>query len=126
MSPRFVAQHQGVSANAVWAITKNAGMSAKKVRRYLPLIRGKRVQDALDLLRFTPSPAARALYKTVRAAAANAENNRMMDINDLVVVAAYANDGPMLKRARPQARGRVNLIRKRTCHITVVVDETGA
>ena len=121
--PRFVNLNPRLSSHAVWAVTKRAGMSAKKVRRYLHLIKGKPALQAMDALRFLPSPAAQALLETLKSAVANAEHNREMDARDLVVVDAYANDGPMLKRYRPQARGRVNPIRRRTCHITVVVDE---
>ena len=108
---------------AVNAITRNFGMSPKKVRRVLGLIRGKRAGQALAILRFMPSPVAEAVAKTLKSAMANAENNNMMVVEDLKVVEAYANDGPRLRRFRPQSRGRVSRIIRRFCHITVSVDE---
>ncbi|MFN3974987.1 MAG: 50S ribosomal protein L22 [Dehalococcoidia bacterium] len=107
----------------VRAVSKNYGQSPKKVRRVLGLIRGKRVTEAQAILRFIPSPSARAVLKTLESAIANAEHNQSMVADDLRIVAAYADDGPRLKRARPQARGRINPILKRTCHITIEVDE---
>lgn len=106
----------------VRAITKNYGQSSKKVRRLLGLIRGKSIDGALAALQFHPSPAAEAVSKTIRSAAANAENNYMLIGENLKVVAAFADDGPFLKRFRPQSRGRVSPIKKRTSHITVVLD----
>lgn len=108
---------------AVRAVYKDFGMSPKKVRRLLGLIRGKPVQKALDVLRFIPSPAAEAVATTLRSAIANAENNQMMTQEDLRVLEAVADDGPRLKRFRPQSRGRVSPILRRTCHITIVVEE---
>jgi large subunit ribosomal protein L22 len=108
---------------AVRALTRNFGMSAKKVRRVLWLIRGKRADDALGVLRLMPSPAAEAVAKTLRSAVANAETNNFMAADDLKVVAAFANDAPMLKRFRPKARGRISPIKRRSCHITVEVEE---
>ena len=110
---------------AVRAQTRGFGMSAKKVRRVLGLVRGKRADEALAVLRFMPSPAAEAVAKTVRSAVANAENNNMMAVEDLRIVAAYADDGPQVKRFRPQSRGRISPIKRRSCHITIAVDEEG-
>ena len=110
---------------AVKAITRNFGMSPKKVRRYLGLIRGKPVEEAVASLQFIPSPAAKAVIATVRSAAANAENNNLLTPDELKVVAAFADDGPRLRRFRPQSRGRVSIIRRRFCHITVLVDTKG-
>ncbi|MCS7207729.1 MAG: 50S ribosomal protein L22 [Dehalococcoidia bacterium] len=107
----------------VRAVIKNYGQSPKKVRRVLGLIRGKKVGEAEAILRYIPSPSARAVLKALQSALANAEHNHMLAADDLRIVAAYADDGPRLKRARPQARGRINPILKRTCHITIVVDE---
>jgi large subunit ribosomal protein L22 len=84
------------------------------------------VQAALDALRFLPSPAAAKLGKTIKSAAANAENNLMLDIDNLVVANAFVDQGPVMKRFRARARGRVGKILRHSCHITVVVDERGA
>ena len=111
---------------AVRALTRNFGMSAKKVRRVLGLIKGKKPEDALGLLRLMPSPAAEAVAKTLKSAVANAENNNMMAVDDLLVVVAHADDGPQTKRFRPSARGRMSPIRRRSCHITIAVEEEGA
>jgi large subunit ribosomal protein L22 len=86
------------------------------------MIKGLPLQDALDILRFTPHAAARPLFKVVASAAANAENNLDLDRDTLVVSAAYADEGPTLKRIRPRAQGRAYRIRKRTSHITVEVE----
>ena len=103
------------------AVAKYVHMSPTKVRRVVALIKGRPVAEALDILRFAPQSAARPLFKVVASAAANAENNHDMDRDTLVVAAAYADEGPTLKRWRARARGRVARIRKRTCHITIHV-----
>jgi large subunit ribosomal protein L22 len=82
--------------------------------------------EALDILRFAPQAASRPLFKVVASAAANAENNHEMDRDTLVVAAAYADEGPTLKRIRPRAQGRAYRIRKRTSHITVEVESVPA
>jgi large subunit ribosomal protein L22 len=93
--------------------------SARKARLVLEHIRGKQAADAKAILAFQPRAAARDAGKVLASAIANAENNNGYDVDDLVVVAAFADEGPTLKRWRPRARGRVNRIRKRTCHITI-------
>jgi large subunit ribosomal protein L22 len=93
--------------------------SARKARLVLEHIRGKQAAEAAAILAFQPRAAARDAGKVLASAVANAENNNGYDADDLVVVAAYADEGPTLKRWRPRARGRVNRIRKRTCHITI-------
>jgi large subunit ribosomal protein L22 len=93
--------------------------SARKARLVLEHIRGKQAAEAAAILAFQPRAAARDAGKVLASAVANAENNNGFDADDLVVVAAYADEGPTLKRWRPRARGRVNRIRKRTCHITI-------
>jgi large subunit ribosomal protein L22 len=93
--------------------------SARKARLVLEHIRGKQAAEAAAILAFQPRAAARDAGKVLASAIANAENNNGYDADDLVVVAAYADEGPTLKRWRPRARGRVNRIRKRTCHITI-------
>lgn len=89
------------------------------------LVRGRDVNQALAILRFTNKRVAQDVAKTVKSAAANAENNFEMDREDLYVAAIYADDGPTLKRLRARSRGRADRILKRTSHITVVVDEKG-
>jgi large subunit ribosomal protein L22 len=93
--------------------------SARKARLVLEHIRGKQAGEAAAILAFQPRAAARDAGKVLASAIANAENNNGFDADDLIVVAAYADEGPTLKRWRPRARGRVNRIRKRTCHITI-------
>jgi large subunit ribosomal protein L22 len=101
-------------------------MSPTKVRRVVALIKGRPVAEALDILRYSPQAAARPLFKVVASAAANAENNLDLDRDTLVVAAAFADEGPTLKRIRPRAQGRAYRIRKRTSHITVEVESVPA
>ena len=107
----------------VTATTRNLKGSAHKYRRVVNLIRGRRVEEALSLLGLLPTPMALSVAKVVRSAAANAEANDLMDPRTLRIVAAYANEGPRMRRFHPQARGRVHAILKRRTHVTVVVDE---
>jgi large subunit ribosomal protein L22 len=93
--------------------------SARKARLVLEHIRGKSALEAQSILAFQTRAVARDAGKVLRSAIANAETNNGHDAEDLVVVTAYADEGPTLKRWRPRARGRVNRIRKRTCHITI-------
>jgi large subunit ribosomal protein L22 len=108
---------------AVRAIAKNTGISVKKLKPIVDMIRGKKVDEALNVLQFTPSPAAAQVAKVVKSAAANAENELLARTAALRIVAIYANEGPRLKRFRARARGRVARIIRRNSHITVVVDE---
>jgi large subunit ribosomal protein L22 len=109
---------QLVRAQAKWA-----RMSARKARLVLDHIRGRSVPEARTILAFTSRAAATEIEKVLRSAVANAEANHGLDGDDLVVEAAYADEGPTLKRGRPRARGRYNRIRKRTCHVTLVLAE---
>ncbi|MDE2765713.1 MAG: 50S ribosomal protein L22 [Chloroflexota bacterium] len=111
---------------AVRSVLKNVGMSTKRVRPLVDAVRGKPVQAAIDALRFHPGPAAEQVNKALRSAAANAENNEGMNLARLRVVAAAADPGPVIKRWRAKARGRVSRIKRRSCHITIVVDEAEA
>ena len=95
--------------------------SARKARLVLEHIRGKPAVEARSILAFQPRAAARDAGKVLASAIANAENNAGHDEDDLIVLAAYADEGPTLKRWRARARGRVNSIRKRTCHITITL-----
>lgn len=109
----------------VRAVTTNTGLSVKKIKPVIDLVRGKNVDEALNILRFLPSPVAVSVAKVVKSAAANAENELMARTSDLKIVEIYANEGPRVKRFRARARGRVSRITRRNSHITVVVDEQG-
>ncbi len=110
----------------VRAISKDTGTSARKVRMVVDMIRGKKVDEALSLLKFTTTPAAKLVAKTVKSAAANAENNFQMSPSGLKIVRAYAGEARRLKRFRPQSRGRVAPILKCSSHITIIVaDQEG-
>src|SRR6476659_4771508 len=95
--------------------------SARKARLVLEHIRGKQAAEATTILAFQTRAAARDAGKVLASAIANAENNNGHDVDDLFVLTAVADEGPTLKRWRPRARGRVNRIRKRTCHITIIL-----
>lgn len=97
-------------------------ISSSKVVIVLDLIRGKKVDDALNILKFTPKASSPVLIKLINSAIANAENNLEMDRKELYVAEIYANQGPTLKRVRPRSRGMANPILKRTAHITVILD----
>ena len=97
-------------------------VSASKARRVIDLVRGKSVSDALDILRWAPQAASEPVAKVIASAAANAQNNEGLDPATLVVATVYADEGPTAKRIRPRAQGRAFRIRKRTSHITVIVE----
>jgi large subunit ribosomal protein L22 len=101
-------------------------VSAYKAREVLDLIRGLHVDDADGILEFTDRAVATDVRKVLASAVANAEKNDEIDPNELFVSACYADEGPTLKRWRPRARGRATRIRKRTCHITIIVSRMGA
>jgi large subunit ribosomal protein L22 len=107
----------------VSAIAKDVGVPSRKVKLIVDMVRGKSVEEALAMLRFVPSPAAEAVAKVIKSAAANAENNYEMTPSDLKVVEIQANEGRTMKRYRPQGRGRVNPILKRSTNIVVSVSE---
>ncbi|MGH3948254.1 MAG: 50S ribosomal protein L22 [Pseudonocardiaceae bacterium] len=96
--------------------------SPMKVRRVIELVKGRSVSEALAVLRFAPQAASDQLAKVIASAAANAENNLGLDPETLWIQNATADEGPVLKRIRPRAQGRAFRIRKRTSHITVVVE----
>jgi large subunit ribosomal protein L22 len=97
-------------------------VSPTKARRVIDLVRGKSVADALDILRWAPQSASEPVAKVIASAAANAQNNNGLDPSTLVVATVYADDGPTAKRIRPRAQGRAFRIRRRTSHITVIVE----
>lgn len=108
------------------AQAKYLHFSATKARRVINLVRGKSVEQALDILRWAPQAASEPLAKVIASAAANAQNNDGLDPATLVVATVYADEGPTAKRIRPRAQGRAYRIRKRTTHITVVVESRPA
>jgi large subunit ribosomal protein L22 len=97
-------------------------MSPRKVRRVVDLVRGERAVDALTILKFDPHAASEPVYKVVASAIANAEHNLELDRDELVIAAAYVDEGKTLPRIRPRAQGRAYRIRKRTSHITVELE----
>jgi large subunit ribosomal protein L22 len=103
------------------AVARHSRMSAYKAREVLALIRGKHVDEADEILRFVEREASVTIRKVLASAIANAQANDDQDPERLYVSACYADEGPTLKRWRPRARGRATRIRKRTCHITVIV-----
>ena len=105
------------------AILRYARISSRKVKIVADLIRGKQVDEALAIIKFTPKASSEVLEKLLKSAIANAENNHGMNRGNLIVSEIYANQGPTLKRIRPAAKGSAVRIRKRTCHITIVVKE---
>jgi large subunit ribosomal protein L22 len=97
-------------------------VSATKARRVIDLVRGKSVDEALHILRWAPQAASEPVAKVIASAAANAQNNEGLDPSTLVVATVYADEGPTAKRIRPRAQGRAFRIRRRTSHITVIVE----
>ena len=106
-----------------YAKVKYVRMSPSKVRIMLDVIRGKRAVEAMAILENSTQIAREPLVKLLKSAIANAENNKGMNKDDLVVAECYVCTGPTLKRMMPRAKGRADRILKRTCHITIVLDE---
>ena len=104
------------------ARARHVGIAPMKARRVVDLVRGLPAQDALTVLKFAPQSASETVYKVVASAIANAENNQRLDPSTLVIAQAYVDEGPTAKRFRPRAQGRAYRIRKRTSHITIVVE----
>ena len=104
-----------------FAVARFVRVTPMKARRVVDLVRGMGVDDALATLKFAPQAAAATVYKVVDSAAANAEGTEHLSRDELVVVKAFVDEGPTLKRHRPRAQGRATRIDKRTSHITVVV-----
>jgi large subunit ribosomal protein L22 len=124
-----MANGSGVKTNerpGTRAVAKYIRISPYKVREVLDLVRGKHVQHAAEILRFSERDAALVVGKVLASAVANAENNDGIDPEELYVSACYADEGVTIKRFRPRARGRAGRIRKRTCHVTVIVSRMPA
>ncbi len=105
------------------AVAKYVRIAPRKVNLVAAEIRGKQVDEALAILKFTPKRGAKVLEKVVKSAVANAENNNNMDRENLYISEVYANQGPTLKRWRPRSQGRAYPILKRTSHVGVTVTE---
>lgn len=106
------------------ASVRHIRIAPRKVRFVVDTIRGKHVQDALDILKFTPNAAAKTVEKLVKSAIANAENNFHMNSDMLKVASIRVDEGPTMKRIQPRAMGRAYRILKRTSHISIVVADT--
>ena len=107
--------------NEARATLKYTRISSRKVKIVADLIRGKNVDEALAIVKFTPKASSELLEKLLKSAIANAENNHDMKHENLYVAEIFANQGPTLKRIRPAAKGSAVRIRKRTSHITIVL-----
>ena len=109
-------------AHSARAVARHVRVTPMKARRVVDIVRGKSVDEALSILKFAPQAAAEPVAKVVASAAANAQNNLGLDPSTLVVATAYVDEGATLKRFQPRAQGRAFRIRKRTSHITVIVE----
>ena len=97
-------------------------ISPRKIRLVMDQVRGKKAGEAIKVLSFAPQKGAHILKKLIHSAVANAEQNSSVDVDELYIKRIYADEGPILKRWRPRAQGRANRIRKRTSHLTVILD----
>ena len=107
----------------VKAVAKDVGISPQKARLVINMVNGKKVDEALSILNFLPTPTAKGVAKVIKSAAANAENNFQLSPAALRIRCISADKGHILKRFRPQSRGRISPILKRSSHITVFVEE---
>ena len=108
------------------AVARHVRISPMKARRVVNLVRGLPAKEALTVLQFAPQAASEPVYKVLASAIANAENNERLDPDSLLVAEAYVDEGITAKRFRPRAQGRAYRIRKRSCHITIVVESVPA
>lgn len=109
----------------VRASAKRVRISPRKARLVVDMVRGKKVTDAIQMMKFVPNRAAVDVEKLLKSVAANAENNYDLDPDALWIKDIRADDAPQLRRFKPKARGRVGKILRRSCHITVVAEERG-
>ncbi len=105
------------------AVAKHVRITPRKARAVVDLVRGKSVAEALAILKFSPRGASEVVYKVVKSAAANAENNFSLDKDSLYISKAYEDAGPTMKRVLPRLRGMADRLLKRSCHVTIVVKE---
>lgn len=110
----------------VRASVQRVRVSPRKARLVVDMVRGKKVTEAIEIMRFVPNKAAGDIEKLLRSVAANAENNYDLDPNDLWIKSIYADDASQMRRFKPKARGRVGRIIRRSTHITVVAEERGS
>ncbi|RVW04390.1 50S ribosomal protein L22 [Rhodococcus spongiicola] len=108
------------------AVARHVRVTPMKARRVVDIVRGKSVDEALAILKFAPQSAAEPVAKVIASAAANAQNNLNLDPSTLVVATAYVDEGATLKRFQPRAQGRAFRIRKRSSHITVIVESVAS
>ena len=113
----------GIGKDEGRAIAKNIRVTPRKVNVVVDLIKGKQIDEAYAILRYTPKAASPVLEKLLKSAEANAVNNNNLTRDALYVADCYANQGPVLKRIIPRARGSASRIHKRTSHVTVVLKE---
>lgn len=109
----------------VRASVQRVRVSPRKARLVVDMVRGKKVNEAIEIMKFVPNKAAGDIEKLLRSVAANAENNYDLDPNDLWIKAIFADDASQMRRFKPKARGRVGKIIRRSTHITVVAEERG-
>ncbi|KAA0948617.1 50S ribosomal protein L22 [Sporosarcina sp. ANT_H38] len=105
------------------ATARTVRIASRKVRLVVDLIRGKKIGEAIAILRLTPKAASPVVEKVLKSAIANAEHNYEMNVENLYVSEVFVDEGPTMKRFRPRAQGRASAINKRTSHITLVVSE---
>ena len=107
----------------VKAVARYVRIPPQKVRLIMDELRGKKVEEALRVLTFSPQKGARLLRKLINSAVANAEANKELDVDTLFIKKIFADQGPTMKRSRPRAMGRATRIIKRMSHLTVILDE---
>ena len=105
------------------AVARFIRISPQKARLIMDEVRGKKVDEAIRLLSFSPKKGARIIRKLINSAVANAEANKEIDVDTLYIKRVYADQGPIMKRFQPRAMGRASRIKKRTSHLTVILDE---
>lgn len=123
---RVRAERRRSARPKVTSVSHHVRISPQKVRLVCDQIRGKRVEDALSVLDFTPRKGAKLVAKALRSGIANAENNQSLDVDSLFVKYIEVGPGPTIKRFLPRAQGRATPLLKRTSHIRIVLDERAA
>ena len=121
-----MASNEATAAPGARAVARFVRVSPMKARRVVNLVRGLPADEALTTLQVAPQSASEPVYKVIASAIANAENNEKLDRESLLVSEAFVDEGPTMKRYRPRAHGRAYRIRKRTSHITVVLESVQA